>query len=403
MSKVISAWTYQEGSERAIALFQQTFGGQPDGVWASPGRVNLIGEHVDYNGGLCLPMALPHRTFTALKKRSDRVVRMIPLTGGDPLWEGTLDSIYPGADIPTWVCYAGGPVWALLQEPDLAPAITSGFDAAIAGNVPLGAGLSSSAAIECSVAFAVDEAYGLGLAGSTDGRTRIAQAGIRAENEVAGAATGGLDQSASVHAQSAHALLLDCLDGSFQQIPFDLSARGLRLLVVDTMAHHSLNDGQYESRRRLCETVAAREGVATLRELPDPEATLARLSDPVEHKRVRHVVTEIARVQAAAQALAANEYERLGQLFYESHSSLRDDYEVSAPELDLTVQTAQENGALGARMTGGGFGGSAIALVREEDIDTISQAIADAFAEQGWIPPRFIDAYAADGGGRVCA
>lgn len=401
MVSLVRALSAHEGIELATSLFAKTFGHQPDGVWAAPGRVNLIGEHVDYNGGLCLPMALPHRAYNAMARREDRIVRLIPSAGGDPLWEGTLDDIYPGADIPKWVKYAAGPVWALRQTPEFYEKITTGFDAAIASCVPLGGGLSSSAAMECCVALGADDLYGLGLAQSQQGRSTLAHAGMLAENKVAGAATGGLDQSASMHATAAHALMLDCLHGTFEQIPFDLESQGLRLLVIDTMAHHTLNDGQYEQRRTVCEIVAKREGVGTLRELLDTSATLANLSDPEEYKRVKHVVTEIQRVRDAATALRAGDYETLGELFYASHESLRFDYEVSAPELDVAVDIAHECGAFGARMTGGGFGGSAIALVRSDDIPAVCETITAAFETRGWILPRFLDAYAAQGAERV--
>ncbi|MCI7550988.1 MAG: galactokinase [Actinomycetaceae bacterium] len=401
MASIRKALSVQEGIDTARSLFRRAYGYEPEGVWAAPGRVNLIGEHVDYNGGLCLPIALPHQAYNAMARRDDRIVRLIPSQGGDPLWEGTLDAIYPGADIPKWVKYAAGPVWALCQTPEYAAQITTGFDAAIASCVPLGGGLSSSAAMECCVAMGVSDLYGLGLADSREGRTTLAHAGMLAENRVAGAATGGLDQSASMQAIRAHALLLDCLTGGFTQIPFDLQSHGLHLLVIDTMAHHSLNDGQYEQRRATCEAVAAREGVNTLRELPDPDATLSRLTDPIEYARVKHVITEIQRVKDAADALRAGEYEQLGTLFYSSHASLRDDYEVSAPELDVAVDTARSCAALGARMTGGGFGGSAIALVREDDVNSTCEAVTAAFEKRGWTLPQFLDAYAAQGASRV--
>ena len=396
MVELLRAWSKAEGIAQAKSLFTATFNTTPEGVWAAPGRVNLIGEHIDYCGGLCLPIALPHAAYSAIRARKDRRVRMIPSEGGDPLWEGTLDDIYPGADIPKWIAYAAGPVWALMQDPKLAAKI-KGFEAAVASCVPLGAGLSSSAAIECSVAMAVDGIFRLGLGDNHAGRTIIAEAGIRAENEVAGAATGGLDQAASMHCTAAHALLLDCLHDSQELIPFDLDSRGLRLLVIDTMAHHSLDDGQYAQRRATCDAVAAREGVRTLRELPDPEGTLSRLTDPTENRRIRHVITEIERVRLAVKTLKAGDFEGLGELFYASHSSLREDYEVSAPELDVAVDVAKEAGALGARMTGGGFGGSAIAIIRQGNIEPVCAAITSAFAARGWTPPRFLDAYAAAG------
>lgn len=401
MNALIEAWDTAVGVDNATQLFVRVYGAAPHGVWTAPGRVNLIGEHVDYNGGICLPMALPHRNYVAFARRDDDVVRFVSIEKPDAVWTGTLADIRPGGDFPSWIGYAGGPFWALAQEPDLTAKLTNGFDVAIATCVPLGAGLSSSAALECAMAMAIDDEFGLGLASTPEGRSRIAAAGVRAENEVAGAATGGMDQAAAVHATEAHALLLDCLDGTFRQVPFDLASRGLSLLVVDTMAHHSLADGQYGKRRAVCETVAEREGVPTLRELPNPEETMARLDDSIEYARVKHVVTEIERVRESVEALEQGNFTRLGELFFASHASLRDDYEVSAPELDLVVELAQTHKALGARMTGGGFGGSAIVLLFVDHVEEFMNVVTAAYEERGWTLPRFIEARASAGAERV--
>jgi galactokinase len=223
---------------------------------------------------------------------------------------------------------------------------------------------------------------------------------VRAENEVAGAPTGGMDQSASLLCRADHALLLDCRSGATEQVPFDLAggraasgdgaASGLVLLVTDTRAEHSLNDGQYGQRRASCEQAAAELGVATLRDVDpgDLDDALARLSDDVLRRRARHVVTEIARVRATVEALRAGDLGEVGRLFDASHSSLRDDYEVSCAELDVSVDAARATGALGARMTGGGFGGSSIALVQVDGVDEARHSILDAFAERGWTEPR---------------
>ncbi|QGF23014.1 galactokinase [Raineyella fluvialis] len=397
MTTGIPSWSGEEGARRARELFREAFGTPPDGVWGAPGRVNLIGEHVDYNGGTCLPIALPHRTYVALRRREDRVVRLVSADADPSRWEGSLDDVRPDGDIPSWVGYAAGPAWSLGQE----GAYLGGFDAAISSCVPWGAGLSSSAAIECAMALALDETYDLGLGGDTEGRSRLSAACVRAENDVVGAPTGGMDQAAALLTEEGHALLLDTLDGSLTQVPFDLGAVGLALLVMDTRAKHALNDGQYAARRATCEAVAAREGVATLRELDDPAAVLARLTDPVEQQRVRHVVSEIERVATFVDLLKAGEYDALGPVLDASHTSLRDDYEVSCDELDVAVETARATGALGARMTGGGFGGSAIALTPVDKVDAITAAVAAAFDERGWNPPQFLVALAAAPGGRV--
>jgi galactokinase len=369
--------------QRAAALFRETFGEEPEGVWSAPGRVNLIGEHTDYNGGLCLPIALPQRTYAALRRRDDRRLRMVSAQG-DGLVEASLDEVGPGAP-EGWAAYVAGVPWALAG----AGHDVTGFDVAVDGRVPLGAGLSSSAALECAVAAAVSDTCGLGLLDSTEGRATLAAACVEAENTVAQAPTGGMDQSAALLASAGHALLLDCRDSSTEQVPFDLDAHGLALLVVDTRAEHSLVDGQYAERRESCEQAARELGVQMLRDVPldGLDSALASLSGDLLRRRARHVVSEIARVEAAREALRADDFERLGKLFLESHASMRDDFEISVPELDTAVTAATAAGALGARMTGGGFGGSAIALVRREDADAARAAVEKAFADRGFTAP----------------
>ena len=395
---VLPAWTDGEGADRVGTLFRGVMHAQPDGVWAAPGRVNVIGEHVDYNGGLCLPMALPHRTFAAVRRRDDGVVRVVSALDPSRVWTGTADRVVPGG-VAGWVAYAAGPVWALAQE-DL---LVGGFDAAVDSCVPLGAGLSSSAAIECAVATGLDEVYGLGLLAAGDaGRARLAGVCVRAENDVAGAPTGGMDQAASMRATAGHALLLDTLDSSVVQVPFDLAAAGLELLVIDTRAEHALVDGQYAARRASCHAAAQALGVSTLREVEDLDAALAALADDeVARRRVRHVVTEIARVAELVALVREGRLREIGPLLDASHESLRVDYEVSCAELDVAVSAARDAGALGARMTGGGFGGSAIALVAADAAGSVAEAVAGAFAEHGWGEPGFLLATPADGAARV--
>ena len=377
--------------------YQAVAGEEPEGVWFAPGRVNLIGEHTDYNGGLCLPIALPHRTFVAAARRDDRRVRMTTGLTSEQSWEGELGQIVPG-DVTGWVAYCGGPAWALREDGVHVP----GFDLAVTSCVPLGAGLSSSAALECAVGLALADLAGEPLDSGDAARARLARLCVRAENEVAGAPTGGMDQAASLRSQAGHALLLDCLDGSITHVPFDLAAAGLELLVVDTRTSHSLADGQYGQRRASCEAAAAALGVTTLREVADGaeplEAVLDRLAevdeldgrrddDGVIGRRVRHVVTEIGRVREFVEAAEAGDWQRAGRLMDASHASLRDDYEVSSVELDTVVAAAQAAGALGARMTGGGFGGSAIALVRSSDAQAVADAVLRAASEEGLVRP----------------
>ena len=373
---------------RVVATHRTVFGSDPDGVWSAPGRVNLIGEHTDYNEGLVLPIALPHRTYAACSPRADDLLRVWSVQA-DELVEVPLADVGPGSP-QGWAAYVAGVLWALRAEGHE----VRGLDVSVDSEVPVGAGLSSSAALECAVGAAASDLFGLGLLDSDAGRARLAAACVRAENEVAGAPTGGMDQSAALLCHSDHALLLDCRTGATEQVPFDLggddTASGHVLLVTDTRAEHALNDGQYGRRRESCEQAASELGVASLRDVApaDLEAALARLSDDELRRRARHVVTEIERVRATVEALRAGDLEEVGRLFDASHASLRDDYEVSCDELDVSVEAARAAGALGARMTGGGFGGSSIALLPAGAAEEAERAITNAFAEQGWHEPR---------------
>nr|WP_265521012.1 galactokinase [Oerskovia sp. JB1-3-2] len=402
------AWEQHDGAARAATVFADAFGGDEAPVWSAPGRVNLIGEHTDYNAGLCLPIALPHRTYVALRPRTDGVVRLASAQAPGEVWEARLEDVAPGA-VAGWGAYVAGVAWALREHLVATggdPTVVPGFDAAVDSCVPFGAGLSSSAALECAVAVALDDVAGLGLAASDAGRATLAAACIRAENEVAGAPTGGMDQSASLRAQAGHALLLDCRPGldpteSAEQEPFDLEAAGLAVLVMDTRAEHRLVDGQYAQRRDTCEAAAHTLGLTSLRELADgvaasddPAAALAgalgSLPDDVSRRRVRHVVTEIGRVRDLVALLQDGRVGDIGPLMDASHTSLRDDYEVSSVELDVAVEAARAAGALGARMTGGGFGGSAIALVAADRAEAVADAVRAAFEREGLGAPGFL-------------
>jgi galactokinase len=403
-----------EAAAGAVETFRATYGREPAGVWAAPGRVNVIGEHVDYNGGLCMPFALPHRTFVAVAGRDDG--RLAVASGQDEHpWTGALEDVAPGT-VDGWAGYAVGVPWALGRQGVALPA-GFGFDAAVSGHVPLGAGLSSSAALECAVAVAVDELCGLGLAGSDAGRARLAAACVDAENDIAGAPTGGMDQAASLRGTAGHVLLLDCTDFSLEQVPFDCAADALELLVIDTRVHHALVDGQYGSRRDVCEEAARVLAVGTLGQVSPGELDAAleqvraSIDDPEQAdeaaRRVRHVVTEIERVRQTSVVLRrgrlreSGQLDRLAALLDASHSSLRDDYEVSCAELDVACVAARAAGAHGARMTGGGFGGSAIALVDVDQVDAVAQAVTKAFAGKGFRPPSFLRAVPSPAAARV--
>jgi len=396
-----AAATPDEGAAHATDLFRDAFGYEPRGVWSAPGRVNIIGEHVDYNGGPCLPIALSHRAYVALSPRQDRTIRLISPQTREAIDVLDLDVIgpkgTPGEVTSHWTAYLAGVAWAL-EQAGYGP--LPGFDAALWSCVPLGGGLSSSAALECATAVALDEVCALGLAGTIEapndeGRKVLVDAARAAENQVAGANTGGLDQTASLRCREGHALALDCRDMSTRQVPFDLSAVGLELLVIDTRAKHSLADGQYGSRRADCEESARILGVGQLVDVEDLDEATAALGNERLAARTRHVVSEIARTRAFIELLDEGPLEgtRLavaGALLNDSHDSLRDDYEVSCEELDVAVEAARGAGAHGARMTGGGFGGSAIALVDADAVTGVAQAVAAAYAERGWEPPHFI-------------
>ena len=383
--------------DAAASLFAATFGGQPTGVWSAPGRANLIGEHTDYNGGLALPIALPRRTYAAVRRRDDGLLRAVSTSAPGGVVEVAVDAIARGTP-QGWAAYLAGVCWALREDGYAVP----GLEVAIASDVPVGAGLSSSAALECCLVSALSDLLGLGLLDDDAGRARAAGWCQRAENEIAGAPTGGMDQAASLRATASHALLLDCRSGAVEQVPFDLRAQGLVLLVVDTRAEHTLVDGQYAERRATCERASAALGVATLREVDivDLDAALDRLADEVSRARVRHVVTEIQRVRECVDALRRNDFDEVGRLFVASHASLRDDYEVSCRELDLVVETTLQSGALGARMTGGGFGGSAIAIVPADQAQVVERRVTEAFTIADLPSPRSFAATAGPPAGR---
>lgn len=394
-----ASWSLEDGSDRVCALFRDTFGAEPQAVHSAPGRVNLIGEHTDYNGGYALPIALPHRTFVAVSRRDDRVVRLVSAQS-DGVREVNLDEVGPHDSdrrVEGWPAYVVGVAWALEQS-GCCP--FPGIDLAVDSCVPFGAGLSSSAALECAVAVAWDamcERHG-GRADTDEGRAELVAACVQAENQVAGAPTGGMDQAASLRCREGFALMLDCRDQSVRHVPFDMEAVGVTLLVVDTRAPHALVDGQYAQRRATCDSAAHKLGVELLVDVPGG-SDLSVLTG-VERARVEHVMGEIERTQDFVRLLESGELtsthlHALGDLMVASHRSLRDLYEVTCPELDTVVDVAVARGAYGARMTGGGFGGSAIALVDRDQVDQVATAIEQAFAERGFNQPHFLRAYPA--------
>jgi galactokinase len=374
--------------------FTRLYGSEPEGVWAAPGRVNLIGEHTDYNDGFVMPFALPHTAVAAVTPRTDGVLRLHSADVEGGVVELRVADLTPQAD-RNWTAYPSGVVWALRE----AGHEVTGADIHLASTVPAGAGLSSSAALEVVVALALNDLFGLGLRG-----WQLARLCQRAENVYVGAPVGIMDQTASACCQAGHALFLDTRDLAQRQVPFDLAAEGLRLLVVDTRVKHAHSEGEYGKRRAGCEKGAALLGVDALRDVPygELDAALERLGDEEEVRRlVRHVVTEDQRVERVVALLEAGEPRAIGPVLVEGHVSLRDDFRISCPELDLVVDTALEAGALGARMTGGGFGGSAIVLVEAADVEAVGTAVRAAFAAAGLTAPRTFEAVPAAGARRL--
>jgi galactokinase len=372
--------------------FAGHFGRDPDGVWQAPGRVNLIGEHTDYNDGLVLPFAIDRSTTVAVAARADRTVRLASgFPGAEPV-EFDLDTFTP-EQAAGWSAYPAGVAWELERAGITVP----GFDLFVSSDVPVGAGLSSSAALECAVALALSDLTGAGL-----GRTVLADIGRRAENNVVGAPTGIMDQSASMLGTRDCAVYLDCRDLSSRPVPLGLEESGLLCLVIDTKVSHAHASGGYADRRESCVRGAKAMGVAALRELGAADLARAEQTlDDVTFRRVRHIVTENERVARTAEVLGTHGPQVIGELLDASHRSMRDDFEISCPELNLAVDTARASGAIGARMTGGGFGGSAIALVPVDDAGRARSAVLAAFAARGLQAPDVFTVLPAEGARRL--
>jgi galactokinase len=374
--------------------FRARFDREADGLWFGPGRVNLIGEHTDYNDGFVFPFAINRRAVVALAVRDDRMLR-VASSFTDEIVQISLDDLTPEA-VSGWSAYPLGVAWALGQKgADLSAA--TGFDAYIASDVPIGAGLSSSAAIECATAVALNEVWGLGFE-----KEVLVRVGQLAENRVVGAPTGILDQSSSLLGQTDAAVFLDCRSFESEVVPLGFDDAGLELLVIDTRVSHAHATGGYADRRASCEKGAALMGAGSLRDLT--VADLPRAVDTLDDetfRRVRHILTENQRVLDTVQLLREQGPAAIGDLLDASHASMRDDFEISVAELDLAVETARAAGALGARMTGGGFGGSAIALTPHALIPAVQQAVTEAFAAAGFTAPDLFVVRAAAGAGRL--
>jgi galactokinase len=372
------------------SAFTQRFGRPPEGVWAAPARVNLIGEHTDYNDGLVLPLAIDRHVTVAAARRDDDLLRLVSLQKGQQ--ELRLAQVQPG-QMTDWAAYVAGAVWSLAQE----GAEVGGLDLALTSDVPVGSGLSSSAAVECATLLAARDLYG-----GPEDPARLALVAQRAENQVVGVPCGIMDQMASMACTADHVLLLDCRSLAAEQVPFAPADAGLVLLVIDTRVSHALADGTYAERRRSCEQAARVLAVPALRDATeaDLEAARDRLGD-IRYRRARHVVRENTRVLAVVELLRKGRPELIGPALNASHASLRDDYQVSAAELDTAVDAALAAGALGARMTGAGFGGCALALVPAAAAEEIAEAVAAAFADRGFRGPVIFPVQPANGARRL--
>jgi len=355
-------------------------------VWFAPGRANLMGEHTDYNKGLVLPFALAQGVTATVVARPDGLLALRSKQAPDEPVTVPVDSLKPGS-VTGWAAYPAGVAWSLRA----AGYPVTGASIDIDSDLPVGAGVSSSAALECSVALAL-----CWLAGASVPRRELASIAKRAENEFVGAPTGIIDQSAAMLCRAGHALLLDCDTLEVTQVPFRPAVAGAAALIVDTRVTHALVDGEYGRRRAECEEAARLLGTPFLGTLTDV-AVADRIADPMLARRARHVISDSARARAIAAALkeaadAPGTYRFTGQLLTQAHVSLRDDFEVSWPEADVAVDAAIAAGAYGARMIGGGFGGSVLALLPVDRMSAVRGTLTEAFAQRAWTAPEFLDA-----------
>ena len=373
--------------DSVLKTFADRLGGQPALLARAPGRVNLIGEHTDYNDGFVLPAAIDRAVYVAARPRPDRRVRLIS-TDFSAETTFALDDL-DDPDLPAWSKYPRGSLWWLETQGHTVP----GFDAVIGGDIPIGAGLSSSAAVEV-----VMIELGLALAGASLSQVEKALGGVEVEHQFIGMPCGVMDQMASALGRAGHALLIDCRSLETQPVPVP---GGASIVIMDTARRRGLVDSEYAARREQCEAAAEKLGVKALRDatLPQLEEARAQLGEML-YRRARHVVSENLRVRVTVMSLRGNALKTVGQALRESHASLRDDYQVSCAELDAIVDIASaQPGCYGARMTGAGFGGCAVALVQNEAVDAFVGAVGPAYTARTGLTPHLYVCQAAQGSG----
>lgn len=358
--------------------------------YAAPGRINLIGEHTDYNLGFALPIALPERTVVTYQPDD---MAQITVRSDQENGEVAISLDTAPGDVHGWASYVAGVVWALRE----AGHRIAGGTMSIASDVEMGSGVSSSAALECAVLGALTTAAGLHV-----DRVELARIAQRAENDYVGAPTGMLDQLASLCGEPRKALLIDFQEPTVRPVAFDPDAAGVALLLINSRAPHQHAGGEYAARRASCERAAADLGVSSLRDVQDRGvAALAAVTDPLDARRARHILTDNQRVLDVVAALDVSDFTAIGRLFNASQESMRDDFEITTAHIDLIADAAVRAGALGARMTGGGFGGCVIALVAGDKAGAVGDAIREAVADAGYRAPTIMRTRAGQGAIRL--
>ena len=379
--------------------FEQAYGQKAEKVFFSPGRVNLIGEHTDYNGGCVFPCAVSFGAWLLLAKNSDKVLRFRSLNMPQ-VYEIPIDAIKPQGD-RAWCNYALGCI-DIIRRRHPEATLKSGYDILYFGNVPAGAGLSSSAAMEVVTARAFTEEMGWCEADDKKYRTELALIGQACEHEYAGVMCGVMDQFASAQGKKDHAIYLNCDTLEFEHVPVKLE--GIKVVISNTHSPHHLDSGAYNDRVRQCHTaleqISKVKPIKFLAELTpeDWEEVEGAITDPIAKKRARHVVGEVARTAAAVEALKKGEIAYFGELMTARHVSLRDDYEVTGKELDSLAAAAwQVPGVLGSRMTGGGFGGCTVSLVKDEAIEEFKRFVGAEYEKATGLKADFYVAEIGDG------